>query len=139
MIFIKRDEEEPRIGVAPLIDIVFLLLIFFMVTSHFDIASGIRIDLPGMAKRMVDEHEENKVTLIVDKSAQIYLEGEKIDPKELEKRLREFVKNRALLYLVLQADKDVSHGDVVRIMDIAKSAGVPSIIIAARWKKEDLQ
>jgi biopolymer transport protein ExbD len=136
MIFIKRDEEEPRIGVAPLIDIVFLLLIFFMVTSHFDIASGIRIDLPGMAKRMVDE---NKVTLIVDKSAQIYLEGEKIDPKELEKRLREFVKNRALLYLVLQADKDVSHGDVVRIMDIAKSAGVPSIIIAARWKKEDLQ
>ena len=83
--------------------------------------------------------EENRVTLILDKSAQIYLEGEKIDPKMLEKKLRELVKNRALLYLVLQADKDVSHGDVVRIMDIAKSAGVPSIIIAARWKKEYLQ
>ena len=138
MIFRKRDEEEPRISVAPLIDIVFLLLIFFMVTSHFDIASGIRINLPGMARRIVDENEENRVTLILDKSAQIYLEGEKMDPKALEKKLRELVKNRALLYLVLQADKDVSHGDVVRIMDIAKSAGVPSIIIAARWKKEDL-
>ena len=45
MRFIRgRKEEEPRLGIAPLIDIVFLLLIFFMVTSHFDLASGVRLD-----------------------------------------------------------------------------------------------
>ncbi|MBW1921270.1 MAG: biopolymer transporter ExbD [Deltaproteobacteria bacterium] len=46
MRFKTTKKEEPSLGIAPLIDIVFLLLIFFMVTSHFDIASGVRIQLP---------------------------------------------------------------------------------------------
>lgn len=138
MRFIKKREEEPRISLAPLIDIVFLLLIFFMVTSHFDIASGVRINLPKVTKRIISEEEESKITLIIDKSAQTYLEGKKIDPKALQKRLQGLVKERGILHLVLQADKDVSHGKVVQIMDLAKSAGVHSIIIAARWKSEGL-
>ena len=64
---------------------------------------------------------------------------EKIDPELLLGLLQEYVKERGLLDLVLQADKDVSHGNVVQIMDLAKSAGVNSIIIAARWKAEGLQ
>ena len=138
MKFRKSREEEPRISIAPLIDIVFLLLIFFMVTSHFDIASGVRIDLPKVTKRIAEEEDDNRITLIVDKSAQIYLEGEKINLNSLQKRLQVLVKQKGLLHLILQADKDVSHGKVVQIMDLAKSAGVRSIIIAARWKAGEL-
>ena len=61
MRFKKFREEEPRVSIAPLIDIVFLLLIFFMVTSHFDIASGIRINLPKVAKRIIGE--ENRMDI----------------------------------------------------------------------------
>jgi len=138
MRFRKMKEEEPRISIAPLIDILFLLLIFFMVTSHFDIASGVRINLPKVTKRIVNDDEENRITLIVDKSAQIYLDGKKIDQEVLPGLLQKYVKERGLLDLVLQADKDVSHGNVVEIMDLAKSAGVNSIIIAAQWKAEGL-
>ena len=138
MRFKKQKEEEPRISIAPLIDILFLLLIFFMVTSHFDIASGVQINLPNVTKRIIGEDEENRITLIIDKSAQAYLEGEKIEPKALQERLQEIVKEKGLLHLVLQADKDVTHGKVVEIMDLAKNAGVSSIIIAARWKSEGL-
>ena len=138
MRFRNSREEEPRISIAPLIDIVFLLLIFFMVTSHFDIASGVRIDLPKVTKRIAEEEDDNRITLIMDKSAQIYLEGEKINLNSLQKRLQVLVKQKGLLHLILQADKDVSHGKVVQIMDLAKSAGVRSIIIAARWKAGEL-
>ena len=124
-----------RLGIAPLIDIVFLLLIFFMVTSHFDVASGVRIRLPKVTKKIFNQ-EKNKIALVIDKSGRIYLKGKKVDVKALQKRLQNLVKKNAPVYLILQADKDVRHGRVVQIMDLAKRAGVHSIIIAARWMSE---
>lgn len=133
MRFRKDRYEEPRLGIAPLIDIVFLLLIFFMVTSHFDVASGVRIRLPKVANRIVDRGD-NKITLVIDKAGALYLEGEKIDNSALTARLEELIEKKNFARLILQADKDVRHGRVVEIMDIAKSSGIDSIIIAAQWE-----
>lgn len=133
MRFKKKKEEEISVGIAPLVDIVFLLLLFFAITYHFDIASGVRIDLPKVAQKAYDDRTD-RVTLIINKSAEIFLSGEKMDQKTLEKALQSFVKEKGLSSIVLQADKDVSHGKVVEVMDIAKSAGINSIVIAARWK-----
>jgi biopolymer transport protein ExbD len=135
MRFRKPREEEIRLSIAPLIDIVFLLLIFFMVTSHFDVASGVRIRLPKVAKRILNQ-EKNKITLVIDKSGQTYLEGKSVDMKTLQKRLETLVHEKGIVQVILQADKDVRHGKVVQIMDLAKTAGAHSIIIAARWKPE---
>jgi len=136
MRFRKYREEEPGINMAPLIDIVFLLLIFFMVTSHFDIASGVKIDLPKVAKKLISDEEQNNINLIIDKSAQTYIEGQLIEIDALQENLRKIVAEKGILHLILQADKDVSHGYVVRVMDHAKSAGVSSITIAARWNAD---
>jgi biopolymer transport protein ExbD len=137
--FKKKREEEITIGIAPLVDIVFLLLLFFAISYHFDIASGVQINLPKMSRTISGDNDENRVTLIIDKSAEIYLEGEKIDLKTLRERIQGYVQEQGLVKLVLQADKDVSHGTVVEVMDVAKSAGVDSIIIAARWKPKGLE
>jgi biopolymer transport protein ExbD len=135
MRFRSVKKEEPTLGIAPLIDIVFLLLIFFMVTSHFDVASGVRIRLPQVAK-MIYDHQDNKVTVVIDKSGQAYLEGQKIDMKVLGERLKKLVEEKDLIQVVLQADRDVKHGIVVQAMDVAKTAGVRSIVIAANWKSD---
>jgi biopolymer transport protein ExbD len=135
MRFRKSQEDEIRLSIAPLIDIVFLLLIFFMVTSHFDVASGVRIRLPKVAMRIFDQYE-NKVILVIDKSGQTYLKGKRLDMKTLQERLETLVNEKGAFQVILQADKDVKHGRVVQIMDIAKSAGAQAIIIAARWKPE---
>jgi biopolymer transport protein ExbD len=135
MRFRSVKKEEPSLGIAPLIDIVFLLLIFFMVTSHFDVASGVRIRLPQVEKMIYDQHE-NKITVVIDKSGQAYLEGKKMDMKTLSERLEALVQEKDLFQVVLQADKDVRHGVVVQTMDIAKRAGVRSIVIAAHWKSD---
>jgi biopolymer transport protein ExbD len=126
-------DEEPRLGIAPLIDVVFLLLIFFMVTSHFNLASGIPIRLPKVAQKSYDR-EEQKVTLVMDARGNVYLEGEKIDLASLGSRLQVLVEKEGLVQLLLEADKTVQHGNVVQVMDLAKQAGVLSIVIAARWE-----
>ena len=133
MRFRKRKEEELRLGLAPLVDIVFLLLFFFMVSSHFDVASGVRLQLPRVGQKIFNENKDT-TTLFIDKSAKIYLEGKKVDIKTLEKRLKNLVNKKGLSRLILQADKDVKHGRVVEIIDLAKTAGVRAVIIAARWK-----
>ncbi|MBW2066055.1 MAG: biopolymer transporter ExbD [Deltaproteobacteria bacterium] len=133
MRFKKKRDEEPRLGIAPLIDIVFLLLIFFMVTSHFDVASGVRIRLPKVTKRIV-ESSNSKIILVIDREGSIYLEGKKVGTGALRTRLEDLVKEKGFVQLVLQADKDVRHGRVVEVMDIAKSSGINAVIIAAQWK-----
>ena len=134
MRFIRaRKEEEPRLGIAPLIDIVFLLLIFFMVTSHFDLASGVRLQLPEMASRLSEE-PRREATVVIDRDGNTYLEGEQVEKDALEERLRERVLSDGLERIILQADTDTRHGSVLGIIDLARAAGVRSVIIAARWK-----
>jgi len=133
MRFRKPKEEEPRLGITPLIDVVFLLLIFFMVTSHFNVASGIPIRLPKVAQKAYDRND-HKIMIVIDREGRTYLKGEKIELKDLGPRLQNIVGKEGLIHLLLQADKDVKHGMVVHVMDLAKRAGVSSIIIAAQWE-----
>lgn len=99
MKFRKTKDDEANIGIAPLVDIVFLLLIFFMVTSHYDIAAGVQIKLPKITKKAQDPDAENRVIITVDKDAAIYIEGEKIDISALEQRLNREIKERVCLTL----------------------------------------
>jgi biopolymer transport protein ExbD len=138
MRFKKKSEEDLFISVTPLVDIVLVCLIFFMITYHFDIVSGARIDLPKVVNKNLEE-DADKITLIISKSAEIYIGGKKYDQKSLEVELKTLVKEKGYLRVILQADKDVAHGKVVEIMDIAKGAGISSIIIAAKWKSDVLR
>jgi len=133
MKFKRSRQEEPTLGIAPLIDIVFLLLIFFMVTSHFDVASGVHINLPKISKVIFDR-QKNKATVLIDRSGQIYFEGKETDLKALGERLGQLVQEDNAVQMILQADKEVKHGVVVETMDAAKTAGVNSIVISAQWK-----
>jgi biopolymer transport protein ExbD len=130
----KREEISLGISIAPLIDIVFLLLIFFLLTSHFEIISGIDIKLPDISERGSDELTDNMIVAI-DKAGNCYLKEEKVTLKDLYLRLRGNTEQKKV-NLILQADRDVKHGHVVRIMDLAKKAGVASIIISAEWEPE---
>jgi len=133
MRFEKVKEEEVRLGLTPLIDIVFLLLIFFMLTSHFQVASGVPVRLPQISREMHDS-QGDKIILVIDREGRSFLEGEIIPIQELGPVLQARVEKEGLARLLLEADKEVKHGRVVEVMDLAKHAGVRSITIAARWK-----
>lgn len=127
-----RKEDDPRLGIAPLIDIVFLLLIFFMVTSHFDLASGVRLQLPKMSSRL-EEAPRQETTVVIDREGNTYLEGERINADTLKERLGGLVGREGLERVILQADQESKHGAVLGVIDLARAAGVRSVIIAARW------
>jgi len=130
----KKEEISLGVSIAPLIDIVFLLLIFFMLTSHFDIISGIDIKLPDISERGSDQSVDT-ITVSLDKTGNCYLQKKKVTLKNLYLRLKELTKEKKI-NLILNADRDVTHGHVVRIMDLAKKAGINSIVIAAQWREE---
>lgn len=132
----KREEISLGISMAPLIDIVFLLLIFFMVTSHFEIMTSIDIELPDISQRGSDQLIDSMIVAI-DKTGNYYIKKEKMDLEDIYFRLKEGSEQKKI-NLILQADRDVKHGYVVRIMDLAKKAGVTSIIISAQWDPEEV-
>ena len=130
----KREEISLGVSIAPLIDIVFILLIFFMLTSHFDIISGIDVKLPDISERGSTQSIKT-LTISLDKEGNCYLEKKKITFTNLYLTIRERTKENKMT-LILNADKNVKHGHVIKIMDIAKKAGIHSIVIAARWSEE---
>ena len=130
----KREEISLGISIAPLIDIVFLLLIFFMLTSHFETISGIDIRLPDITEKGRDRSDDS-VVVVLDKAGTCYLQEEKVTLKDLYVRLQQMTQENKVS-LMLQADQDVRHGLVVKVMDLAKNAGVNSIVIAAQWEPE---
>jgi len=130
----KREEISLGVNIAPLIDIVFLLLIFFMLTSHFDIISGIDITLPDISEKGLDQPAD-AINVALDKTGNCYVQKKKITLKNLYRSLKEATKERKVT-LILNADRDVKHGHVIRLMDLAKKAGINSIVIAAQWREE---
>ncbi|MFW6147418.1 MAG: ExbD/TolR family protein [Thermodesulfobacteriota bacterium] len=130
----KKEEISLGVSMAPLIDIVFLLLIFFMLTSHIDIVPGIDMVLPEISQKGSDTAAETMIVAI-DRQGSHYLNKEKIELNELFKTF-EKTAHPGKTSLIVQADRDVKHGHVVRVLDLAKKAGINRIVIAAQWEPE---
>ncbi|MCM8786603.1 MAG: biopolymer transporter ExbD [Candidatus Omnitrophica bacterium] len=113
-----------QIDIAPLIDVVFQLLIFFMLTSSFISIPGINVKLP----KTVTQEALNIQTLTIVITAEdiLYVEGKPIVFKELE----EFIKKKNYDAIFIKADKDASLGVLVEVWDICKRLGIEKIGIA---------
>ncbi|MDD5449199.1 MAG: biopolymer transporter ExbD [Candidatus Omnitrophica bacterium] len=118
--------EKGQLDIAPLIDIVFQLLIFFMLTSSFIFQPGIQVNLPKAVTSEVI-HEKNLIILITS-SNYIYLNDRVITMSELASRLRIAAKeNKPLL---IKADRRASLGKVVEVWDLCRDEGISQINIA---------
>ncbi len=117
---------KPVINIASLVDVLFLLLIFFMVTSAFVEQPNIKLELPSTRHSEVSKVERTVLTLSRD--GQLYIKEKPVDKQNLEKELRRLMLDTGDDVLVLKADKMVPYGDVVDIMDYAKGAGFKKII-----------
>ena len=126
----KRDTGF-TIDIAPLVDVVFLLLIFFMLASTFEINPGIKVNLPeGTTKEL--KKEPKSIKIYITKKEEIFLNGKRVDLNLLKKMLSK-IKNKKSL-IIIEADKFSYHGVVVSVMDIAKSLGFNNFAIATKYK-----
>ncbi len=122
----------PQLNITSLIDVVLLLLIFFMLSSTFVTQPGIRIDLPKTETKIKNvAHESN--TIIITAESTIFINRQQIqDVQALRIALSALHKEKSEELIVIKADASVAHGVVVGVMDAAKSSGFSKIAIATR-------
>ncbi|MDH3974647.1 MAG: biopolymer transporter ExbD [Deltaproteobacteria bacterium] len=133
MEFKRKQRAVVPPDITPLIDVVFLLLIFFMLSTTFIINPGININLPKSSAEEI-KMEKQKVIVTISKDGEIYVEDKKIDMNILRVILNDMVKTSKESTVIISADEDTSHGIVVSVMDMAKLSGVTRLAIETEPK-----
>jgi biopolymer transport protein ExbD/biopolymer transport protein TolR len=127
--FKRHLVSEPRVDLTPMIDVVFLLLIFFMISTTFVEHPGFKIDLPDSSVQQIT-HEGGEVQVYLNEEGKIYFQQQEISLDELAGKLHDYGTVVTNMTFLLMADQEVRHGRVIRLMDVAKSAGFEKLAIA---------
>ncbi len=128
---------KPVINIASLVDVLFLLLIFFMVTSAFVEQPNIKLELPSTRHSKISKM--NNMVLSIARDGKLFLQDRPVDKKNLEKELRRVVLDTGDEVIVLKADKFVPYGVVIDIMDAVKGAGFRKVIAPTIMEEESVK
>lgn len=130
MKILTKPKKKVQINVTSLIDVMFILLIFFMVTSTFLEQPGMKLELPEAKSASIEKIE--KMVVYIDADQQVYFNDKPVALDRLKDQLSSALKRSQKSTLVLRADEHVPHGLVVHVMDIAKEVGVKRLVVATR-------
>jgi len=123
-----RKRRLVKIELTPLIDVVFLLLIFFMVSTTF-ISFNKQMDIELPQADTANNSISQNVVITILKSGEIYLQNQPVSISEMFEKVKGVFKKIKNRIVVINADKNVEHGKVVKVMDIVKKAGAKELAI----------
>jgi len=135
----KRRDEEPEVNLTPLIDVVFLLLIFFMVSTTFDKQAELNIELPE-ASGKITESKQFKVEISIDAQGHYFINNRRVRDEKLatlKRALSDTVAGHAKPKLIISADRKTPHEYVIRAMDAARQLGLTHLTFATRQSAQD--
>lgn len=124
----KRAPYAVQIPLTSLIDVVFLLLVYFLLTTNFIVEEGIDVKLPQADAAKPQTRQE--ITVFVDAAGRAFLDNSEISLGALFTRIRETVAGDADRLVVIKADRTVVLDKAVRVMDVAKAAGAGRLVLA---------
>ena len=135
MNFSPSEDPRPEVNMVPMVDIILQLVIFFMVTTTFAVSSGLDVKLPQTKAQ--DVREPATLTLTLTKENKLYLDQSPVTLEELPAVLaqKKAPAGRESM-VIIRADREVTHGQVVHVMDLAKSAGIGHLAIATEPIKQ---
>ena len=129
-----RSDRKVIINVTSLIDVMFLLLIFFLVTSSFKDQPVIQLDLPSSST--AEAVDEGPAVLYLTAGGDIFLDDEPLGKDDLKQALRQRLSSSGDDRVVLRADRESFHGDVVELYDVIREAGYRRLGVAADRSKD---
>ena len=122
-------EEESEINLTPMLDVVFIMLIFFIVTANFIKEPGLEVNRPDSD---TSEIQENAAILIaIGNNDEIYMDGRRIDVRQVKANVLKLLADNPQGSVVIQADEAASADAIIQVMDGARDAGVFDISLAA--------
>ncbi len=125
----SSTREEAQIDMTSMLDIVFIMLIFFIVTSSFVRESGVEVNRP-QASNVVSQKDAG-IFVAVTSANDIFIDKRVVDAERVQAVLEHLLLEQPDASLVIQADEHAYNGTVVKVMDAAKGAGVKNIALAA--------
>jgi len=118
--------QHASLNLTPLVDMVFLLLMFFLLTTQFIEEDGIGVRLPTATSSM--DTEQNRITVVLTSGGDVYLQGQSLQKSDLAPRLRELIGPDTTV--ILKGDKEAQLQQAVSVMEQAKLAGAARIVVA---------
>jgi len=125
-----KEEDEAEINLTPMLDVVFIMLIFFIVTASFVKESGIDINRPDAATATVKER--GNILVAITESNQVWIDRRQVDIRSVRANIERLHAENPQGAVVIQADKNSKNGLLVQVMDAARQAGVFNVSIAAQ-------
>ncbi|HEX9970520.1 MAG TPA: biopolymer transporter ExbD [bacterium] len=126
----EKKRHKVLINITSLIDVLFLLLIFFMISSTFVEQPGMKLELPESKSALTEKIDD--LVLQINADGTMTLNDENISLENLEDMFKQILPTLEEKSLVLKADKSIPHGTVVKVMDLAKLSGLEKLIIATQ-------
>lgn len=133
MNFSRSRRQEVGVDVTPLIDIIFQLVLFFMVSTTFVTAPGLEVDLPRSSADTVLRDTED-VSVLIGEDGSVFVDDVAVDLGGLNAALERVAASDLNTLVLLKADRSVSHGRVVAIMDAVRSKGLTRLAIATETR-----
>lgn len=127
---LQAQEENAEIDMTPMLDVVFILLIFFIVTASFVKEAGIDVNRPEAATA-VKKERANILVAISDKG-DIWINKRKVDIRSVQANIERLKAENPQSTVVIQADKKSTTDTLIKVMDSARAAGVFDVSIAAQ-------
>jgi len=127
--FAAKRRPEPSIDVTPMIDVVFQLVLFFMVSTTFVSTPGFQVDLPRSSAQMVVADKDD-VNIWMTMDGAVYVDDRPVDLDKLDAVFERAGERDPNTLVVIKADVGVTHGRVVTVMDMARTKGLSRLAIA---------
>ncbi len=131
---LRRHRFKSGLDLTPMVDIVFQLLIFFMVATTMERNPQLRVDLPQASSATAEPSIDLVIT--IDRKGNIYADEKKVSWKALSSKLKSLAARKPDALIVIRADSQVPHGRVVKVMDLASSYGLKRLAIATRYRRK---
>ncbi len=129
----SRVKEEPNVDLTSLIDVVFLLLLFFMVSTTFDHQAVLKVDLPEASEVEAPTDLPERLELVIDASGLMFLNDQQLvdsEQRTIKAAIKQAAGDNRELPLILRADRETPHHFVVTAMDVAAQMGFSNLSIA---------
>jgi biopolymer transport protein ExbD len=125
----QADDEEQEINITPMLDVVFIMLIFFIVTASFVKEAGIDVNKPEA--QTSQPKEKANILIAIDPNGDIWIDRRKVDPRAVRANIERLHAENPQGTVVIQADQESKTKVLVEVMDAARLAGVYDVAIAA--------
>ena len=126
-----EDNDDASIDMTPMLDIVFIMLIFFIVTTSFVKESGIDVNRP-IAQTSQKKDKGNNILIAITNNEEIWIDKRQIDLRALRANIQRLSNSDDKTSIIIQADMESKTGLLVAVMDQIKMAGIQSISIATK-------